>query len=95
LAASVIPFKMGKRYLFREQQNDYPFTEPIERELADAIDHSGVRHLRLLEPIIAYEIGNRGPALFLPYDHHLSVDGSIFIGNAIADYLEKWRPWAH
>lgn len=83
-----------ERYAYRQEHDAFGSTYTDERDLANAIDASGVRHLRLLEPFLAYETGDRAFPLFLPSDHHLSVAGSTFVGDAIATYIEEWKPWA-
>jgi len=85
---------MLERYAYREEQDSFRTTLADERQLADAVGRSGVRHLRLLDPILTYEAGNRSAPLFLPSDHHFSVAGNIFVGDAIAKYIEDWKPWA-
>jgi sugar lactone lactonase YvrE len=83
-----------ERYSYRQEHDAWGSSLEAERALAKAVDASGARHLRLLERILAHEAGDRGTALYLQNDSHLTVAGNIFVGDAIAKYIEDWKPWA-
>ena len=68
-------------------------TYKMAKEYAGVIASSGVRTLRLFDPMLAFEESSRRYPLYNPLDYHTSPQGNIWIGKVIFDYLRRWRPW--
>jgi hypothetical protein len=54
---------------------------------------SGVESLLLLDRMEAWEGSAARRPLYYGADHHLTIFGSQWVGERIAEALERWRPW--
>ncbi len=71
-------------------EQDRQRSQNLERAYAS----SGVRTLGLQGPIQRSEEASDRAQLFNAYDIHLTPAGQIWVGRAILDELERWRPWS-
>jgi sugar lactone lactonase YvrE len=54
---------------------------------------SGIESLLLLDRMEAWEGSAQRRPLYYGADHHLTIFGSQWVGERIAEALERWRPW--
>lgn len=74
-----------------EKWSAYSYALAVPRQ--EAIAASGVRTLKLLDPMVeAEEAPNRVP-FYDNIDYHMTAAGSEWVGRAIAGELLRWRPW--
>ena len=73
----------------------FAFSDARDANYENAIASSGVPTLRLLRPLQALEEQPNRVPYFNTADPHPSPQGQMWIGQAILQYLEGWRPWSH
>jgi hypothetical protein len=94
----MVPVPQGRAVspLERPIDIDESFAESQARDSAyeNAIASSGVPTLKLLHPLEALEERPNRIPYFNTADPHPSPEGQMWIGRAILQYLESWRPWS-
>jgi DNA-binding beta-propeller fold protein YncE len=71
-----------------EQDNDRA------RQIADFYQRAGVHALVLLDSMEKFEATAGRISLYNMRDIHLSPQGSSFVGDRIAEEIERWQPWS-
>ena len=72
----------------------FAFSDRRDANYENAIASSGVPTLKLLRPLQALEERSNRVPYFNTADPHPSPAGQTWIGQAILQYLEAWRPWS-